>query len=330
MNDHLDAETLAAWLDGSLATRERADAEAHAADCDRCRAVLAAMVRTEPPVTRRPWFALPAVRWMVPVATAAVALLVWNVAVDRRPADVPPADTHLAQAPVAPTSVEPAPSMRASEPRAVDAITPKGPVPPAPVQRRSAEPRDQKQVDTPAATPEAGARREAAPAPQTQLSRDMSERAAAAAPPPPAAPAQPLTIAAAEETRQRRMKDGLVANIGPRVVATADTAVRWRFGAAGLIEHSANGGKTWTPQPSGVTVELLAGAAPGPDVCWIVGRAGVVLRSTDRRTWQRIGFPETVDLTGVSAVDAQTAAVTAVDGRVFRTTDGGRTWFRGS
>jgi len=33
-----------------------------------------------------------------------------------------------------------------------------------------------------------------------------------------------------------------------------------------------------------------------------------------------------VDLVGVQAIDGVTATVTASDGRVFRTTDAGRTW----
>src|SRR5450759_3700493 len=41
----LDSETIAAWADDSLTAGERAAAEAHAADCARCQAVLAAMVR---------------------------------------------------------------------------------------------------------------------------------------------------------------------------------------------------------------------------------------------------------------------------------------------
>ena len=74
----LDAETLAAWSDGSLTAAERATAEAHAADCDRCLAVLAAIVKTSPaPAPAQPsWLSM---RWLVPLATAAVALMAWMV-----------------------------------------------------------------------------------------------------------------------------------------------------------------------------------------------------------------------------------------------------------
>src|SRR5512138_325541 len=44
----LDAETLAAWADGALDAGALAAAEAHAADCARCQAMLAAMARTAP------------------------------------------------------------------------------------------------------------------------------------------------------------------------------------------------------------------------------------------------------------------------------------------
>ena len=75
--DCLDAETLAAWTDGSLTAVQRSAAETHAADCDRCLSVLAAIARTNPPpsATQRPaWLSF---RWLVPLTTAAVAITAW-------------------------------------------------------------------------------------------------------------------------------------------------------------------------------------------------------------------------------------------------------------
>jgi photosystem II stability/assembly factor-like uncharacterized protein len=71
---------------------------------------------------------------------------------------------------------------------------------------------------------------------------------------------------------------------------------------------------------------LTTGSSPSRDICWIVGRAGVVLLTTDGATWQRRPIPETVDLTVVRAVDARSATVTTADGRQFVTADGGVTW----
>jgi photosystem II stability/assembly factor-like uncharacterized protein len=71
---------------------------------------------------------------------------------------------------------------------------------------------------------------------------------------------------------------------------------------------------------------LIAGASPSPVVCWIVGAAGTVLKSTDGRTWQHLPAPDPSDLLAVTARDANTATVTTADGRSFSTTDGGLTW----
>ena len=78
---HLDAETLAAWAEDRLPAVERDALEAHAADCGRCQALLAAMVRTEPPVEAQPawWRRISPLGWAVPL-TAAAAALIWLVA----------------------------------------------------------------------------------------------------------------------------------------------------------------------------------------------------------------------------------------------------------
>jgi photosystem II stability/assembly factor-like uncharacterized protein len=75
-----------------------------------------------------------------------------------------------------------------------------------------------------------------------------------------------------------------------------------------------------------VTTDLLAGAAPSPATCWIVGTAGTVLLTTDGERWERRPFPLTVDLVAVSASSARAAIVTTRDGRRFETLDAGLTW----
>ena len=111
-------------------------------------------------------------------------------------------------------------------------------------------------------------------------------------------------------------------------VASPDPAVRWRFGAAGNIERTEDNGATWTKLTTGVTVELTAGVSTSPSVCWVVGRNGTVLRTTDGRSWARVDIPDAVDLVSVEATDGSVAVVTSADGRRFRTSDAGRTWIK--
>jgi photosystem II stability/assembly factor-like uncharacterized protein len=69
-----------------------------------------------------------------------------------------------------------------------------------------------------------------------------------------------------------------------------------------------------------------AGAAPSSTTLWLVGRKGLVERTIDGRTFQRVTFPETTDLSAVQATSADTATITTADGRSFGTTDGGKSW----
>src|SRR5262245_13527789 len=77
MDGCLDAETLAAWAEETLSSRDRSAAEAHAADCARCQAMLAAMARTTPAVVEAPWWRVHMMAWMVPMSAAAAALILW-------------------------------------------------------------------------------------------------------------------------------------------------------------------------------------------------------------------------------------------------------------
>ena len=49
----VEGETLAAWVEGALPQASAASVEKHLADCARCQALLAAFVRSEPPIAAR-------------------------------------------------------------------------------------------------------------------------------------------------------------------------------------------------------------------------------------------------------------------------------------
>lgn len=146
-----------------------------------------------------------------------------------------------------------------------------------------------------------------------------------------ASPASPGAAAAPASMATRSAQVGR-ANTGTRApvieIASPDAAIRWRVGAGGFVQLSRDRGATWEALGSGVTTDLVAGASPSATVCWVVGRAGTVLLTTDGRNWQRLTFPEPIDLTAVGATDARTATVTTADGRRFTTANGGLTWTR--
>ncbi len=118
----------------------------------------------------------------------------------------------------------------------------------------------------------------------------------------------------------------LAKSVSVVTIAAPGSAAQWRIGPAGIIEHSADTGATWTLQPSGVITDLLAGSAPSDKVCWIVGRAGTILRTTDGGAqWVKVRPPVVDDFASVFAVDARQATVSPAQG-TYQTMDGGATW----
>ena len=322
----LDAETVAAWMDGGLSPQELAAAEAHAAGCARCQALLSAFARVDsgPPAAQAPaaapgWRAwLP---WLVPATAAATALALW-IAVPRDPA-VPVVDSLSARVdPPVERAQRPAP---AAEPRDLDARSQKTPSPPqapsAAAPSRSQPPRQDTAARTLTEASRQGGVAERAEA------RTVAPPAPAAPPPPPAASADasvaPPAVARAREAPA--VAGFRVAAPAVVVVAAADSRVRWRL-RGNAVDRSGDAGGQWDTVVERPGASLLAGSAPSVDVCWIVGQAGLVLRATDGRTFTRLPSPTADDLGAVQAIDGERATVTTVSGARFTTTDGGSRW----
>ncbi len=100
----------------------------------------------------------------------------------------------------------------------------------------------------------------------------------------------------------------------------------WRFDQGVAISRSSDGGRSWQPQFSATSGDLLAASAPDEATCWAVGRDGLVMVTTDAVHWETRPFPEKADLTGITARDIRTATLKTRDGRRFTTTDGGASW----
>ena len=337
----LDADTLAAWADDALDAGALAAAEAHAADCARCQAMLAAMARTTPLAPAQavaPWWK-PAFRWLVPLTAAVTAVLVWTI--------VPPRDGRVTVHQVSesadatpPPSVATPPSSR-DEPAAVGGVPPTSAVTPTP-RRETQTLAEAKEVDRSRQAADAEANKKgAAPADASALAdattrnADLSRRSAQGA------KAEGAT-ADARADRARSAENAAAAPAAPAppmarrfsfgapetVIVSSNPASRWRILQGGQVQRSADGGATWQTQTTGVSDTLTGGSSPSPSVCWLVGPRGIVLRTTDGRSWTRIPFPEAVPLTSIRATDDQTATVTTEDGRQFATEDGGRRWTR--
>lgn len=306
----LDPETLAAWIDGSLAGGQLTAAREHLADCVDCRATLAAFARTaSPEVLPEPWWRRGSTaRWLVPVAATATVVAIW-VAVPRDEYTRQPeqAATAVGQVAAPRTESTAEPTARADRQS------------PAPAAGAEARPPEQA---APELRREAAAAK-AAPADEKEV-RDNASLAAGNAAPAPQSAAPDSTIAGTARVGARLES---VSQAPPRIeIVSPDASIRWRIGPAGVAEYSRDAGAKWEATSTGVGTDLVAGASPSGDVCWVVGRAGTVLLTTDGRKWQRLMFPAAVDLVAIQATDARTATVTATDGRRFTTVDGGTTW----
>src|ERR1700728_528673 len=110
------------------------------------------------------------------------------------------------------------------------------------------------------------------------------------------------------------------------LVRSPDPQVLWRISSGRYVERSVNGGATWRVQWTNADASVVAGSAPSADACWLVGRGGIVLRTTDANKWQTIAPPADADFASVAAIDASSATVTTTDGRQFKTRDGGKHW----
>ncbi len=286
----LDAESAAAWFDGGLAGEERTRLEAHIADCARCRALLAAMARTAPE-------SLPALErtpqrwlgWLVPVAAAAAIILA--VLVLPRSNEQPESAQRLAENELA----------------------------------KQDSGRREQMADAPADP----GRIDMARAAEPPAASALAQAAPPAPPPPPPAPETVGQVSgrSARSVEARRADEAALAALPGFEVRSPEPGVRWRVRDS-TVERTEDGGSTWLAASTAAGLSIVAGSAPSASVCWLVGRNGAVLLTADGTAWQRLPFPEAIDLSAIEANDALTATISAADGRVFQTTDGGATWTR--
>jgi hypothetical protein len=302
-----DAETIAAWHEGALRAEDVAAMECHAADCPRCRALMAAFIQTAPvaPVVESFWRRWH-LGWTVPLATAATAAALWIATPRNTPG------LQLSNREASPVAVDAtvAATLPPASPPAAAAPEPSAPTSAESLQSSNAAVRSQLQKrisENESNLPRLADERAAADAAlSTRIEADKSE--------PATINAAPRSFAAAQEVA-----------VPGEIVAPGGVA-RWRIVSGQQIEWSTIASTEWGPASIEAPGVLTAGAAPSATVCWIVGRRGAVYVTTDGKRFVRVPFPEMSDLVAVSATDERTATVSSADGRSWSTTDQGNSW----
>lgn len=155
---------------------------------------------------------------------------------------------------------------------------------------------------------------DAAVEPKRQMLRERGEQVSQSAAPPAAPPA-----VAPSEAAPRAVEESIAARaaLGNAIQTYALTVRRMEDGRV-----------TWETRPDDISAQLTAGVSPSPSTIWLVGRSGLVLLSTDGKSWRRLPFPDPADLTAIAASNASHATVTTADARTFTTSDAGLTWQR--
>ncbi|MEO8483648.1 MAG: zf-HC2 domain-containing protein [Acidobacteriota bacterium] len=141
-----------------------------------------------------------------------------------------------------------------------------------------------------------------------------------------AVPVAPAEMGAPTSPAPAPAAGGAAGRGGALVARVTAPATRWRVLADGRVERSLTGGSTWDAMALDPATRVTGGVAPSMMVCWLIGTGGTVLRTTDRLHFERLPFPETVDLVVVQATSEMVATVITRDSRAFATADGGTTW----
>src|SRR5262245_46497130 len=208
-NRCLDAEMLAAWIDGDLNAADVSAAEAHVSSCARCQAMVAAIVRTTPSTPAVPWYRRAWAIGLIPLTAGAAAVAIWIATPDVEQRQAPAVAAREAIAIPAPPAAQPSQERFESPPPAAlpDSTTrPQvearglAPAPPQVVDLRARTDASRREAEI------GEAKKELANAAKRDGSRAATVAPAAPAPPPPVAP-----LGAAEATRAETFRDAAAA-----------------------------------------------------------------------------------------------------------------------
>lgn len=105
----------------------------------------------------------------------------------------------------------------------------------------------------------------------------------------------------------------------------AASPVSWNLSPNGDVQRSLDLGKTWQNLPvAGAPFRAIT--AVGDDI-WVGGNAGTLYHSADAgQSWTKIDPVSAEDITRIEFSDSQNGLLTTANGRIWSTSDGGRTW----
>ena len=335
-----DAETLAAWADGTIYGAEADGLEAHLADCQRCQAVLATFAATEPEPAQVPVASeQPAVesaggavvpfrprpsplRWAVPlIAGTAAASLILYMFWPKGPA-LDQAATVARNEPVAPAPVRSiAPRAEADAPLRTPSI---GPAPKEPATKATQIAAQKPGVTTPAATP--------ALPPPLPTSAGASGQVLRPTPivvlPPTPAATSPTPAAASSDLARVGMLP-VSANSNATLAQTRSDRNELSF-----IMNLAGGGVEFGPVDPIAEVTLTPtrqGEAPRSPLRSIRWRviSGIVEKTINGgTTWTKMALDPALGITSGASPSTVVCWLVGKAGAVMRSTDGGTTWTR--
>lgn len=331
----VDAETLAAWADGTLAPAEARAVEDHLADCARCQTMAATMAEAEAEMdaasagasapARAPWIQ----RWWLPVAGAIAATILVVVAVrqnnlspdaSRSALEQTVARTEPVPAPLPVLSpAPPPPNATLPEAKSAPATTdarPRTSRAPAPTERETTIGPVPSPVPAPPPPPPAGPPPQAAPPPPQPAPVPVQPPAVVAMPPAPPAQAPPLpTSQAARPASQLRATiSNMPAREELRLMAMVEFASPAPAGGggsgSGVGAAGRGGGVSARPESSSTRWRILS--------------ANRVVRSTDNGlTWIDVALPDaTAEIINGAAPSRMVCWLVGRAGLVYRMIDG--------
>jgi hypothetical protein len=320
-----DVELLAAFIERSLPPGEARQVEGHVSNCARCAQVLAVSLSAEPaPETGflpgapfwRSW------RWAVPVVTAATVAGLWVATTGPQ---IERAGTPAVERPETPSMTAPQEPVVAPLP---------GPVGSQQAAARAAgassaqAAQQESRVAPPKASDDSVRDQALRQEDVTRAERSAPARESNAAAPPAAdadSPSTPATEAGAARQVEAPILDSVAAAAIPAtIVPSPSPDVLWRARDA-VVERSIDAGATWQAEYT-ADRPVLGGSAVSRDVAWFHGAGALILRRTPAG-WSEVPPPESgVEIASVRSLSADTATVTLVDGRQFRTDNRGQTW----